>query len=158
MTVKFVANRNNRKVFGKIEGIEKLTRRGMRQAMSKVGHTILDEANREILKGSKTGKVYIRRDSKGRRRRHKSSAQGETHANFSGTLRRSRSFQMHGTTSLEVGYGVSSGKDAPEYARAIEFGFKGRNLKPRPSIKNALTSQQGNITQHFEREILDELK
>lgn len=156
MSVKFVADRKNSKVFAKIEGVEKLTRRGLRQGMFKAGNTIIAEASREILKGSKTGKVYIRRDRKGRRRRHKSSAPGETHANFSGTARRSLSFQIRGSSEIEVGYGVSSGKDAPEHAKHIEFGTK--NMKARPSVGNAIDSEQGNITQHFEREILGELK
>lgn len=156
MTVKFVADRKNSKTFAKIEGIEKLTRRGLRQGAFKAGNTIIAEASREILKGSKTGKVYVRRDKRGRRRRHKSSAPSETHANFSGAARRSLSFQIRGASEIEVGYGVSSGKDAPEHAKHIEFGTK--NMKARPSIKNAIESEQGNITSHFERGILDELK
>jgi hypothetical protein len=126
--------------------------------MFKVGHSLIAVANQETLKGVKTGIVYIRRDKAGRRRRHLSSAPGETHANRTGTLRRSLSFQLRGSSEIEFGYGVSSGKEAPEYARAIEFGFEKRNLKPRPSLKNALNSEQGNMTQHFENGIKKALK
>lgn len=152
MTVKFTANRQNDKVFAKIEGIEKLTRRGLRQGSFKAGHAIIGEASREILKGPKTGKTYIRRDKAGRRRRHMASAPGETHANLSGAARRSLSFQIRGATELEVGYGVSSGKSAPDHAKMIEFGTS--KMKARPSVGNAINSEQGNITQHFEHEIL----
>ncbi len=158
MTVKFKQDRQNAKVFATIEDLPKLTRRGLRQGMFKVGHSLIAVANREILKGDKTGIVYIRRDRAGRRRRHQSSAPGETHANRSGTLRKSLSFQLRGSSELEFGYGVSSGKEAPEYARAIEFGFEKRNLKPRPSLRNALDAEQGNMTQHFGGGIMKVLK
>lgn len=151
MTVKFTRNRDNKKVFGVIENIPNLTRRGLRQGMFKVGHSLIAVANQEILKGVKTGIVYIRRDKAGRRRRHLSSAPGETHANRTGTLRRSLSFQLRGSSEIEFGYGVSSGKEAPEYAKFVEFGTT--KMKARPSLLNALNSEQGNMTQHFENGI-----
>ena len=158
MTVKLIQNRQNDRVFARIEGIEKLTKRGLRQGMFKGGQTLISEVSRSILNDPKTGVVYIRRDSAGRRRRHQSSAAGETHANLSGALRRSRSFQLRGSSEIEFGYGVSSGKSAPAYARAIEFGFRPRNLEARPTLRNALNSQQGNLISHFEREIARALK
>jgi hypothetical protein len=154
MTVRFIRGRQNDNVFGRIEGINRLTRRGIRQAMFRTGRTLIDAASNEILHGQKTGRVYIRRDRIGRRRRHRSSAPGETHANMTGALRRSLSFQLRGTSEIEFGYGVSSGRNAPIYARAIEFGYEPRNLIPRPSLRNALDREQGNITQHFQREII----
>jgi len=156
MTVQFISSRGNDKVFGRIEGIEKLTQRGLRQGMFRSGQSLRSEANREILKGSKSGKVYIRKIAGGRKRRHKSSAAGESHANMTGTLRRSLSFQLRGTKEIEFGYGVSSGKTAPDYAKFVEFGTT--KMKPRPSLKNALNSQQGNLTQHFKNEIRKALK
>ena len=154
MTVRFVPNRENNRVFGRIENLQRLTRRGIRQGMARAGQTLIAEANRAILNDPKTGVVYIRRDRAGRRRRHQSSAPGETHANLSGDLRRSLSFQKHGVDSLEFGYGVSSGRSAPPYAGKIEFGPRGNSNQARPSLLNALNSQQGNLTQHFEDEIL----
>lgn len=151
MTVKFKQDRQNTKVFTTIKNIPKLTRRGLRQGMFKVGQGLIAVANQEILKGVKTGIVYIRRDKAGRRRRHLSSAPGETHANRSGTLRRSLSFQLRGSSEIEFGYGVSSGKEAPEYAKFVEFGTT--KMKARPSLKNTLNAEQGNMTQHFENGI-----
>lgn len=156
MTVKFTPNRQNRKVFATIEDLPDLTRRGLRQGMFKVGQGLIAVASREILKGDKTGIVYIRRDRAGRRRRHMSSAPGETHANRSGALRRSLSFQLRGSSEIEFGYGVSSGKEAPEYAKWVEFGTT--KMKARPSLNNALDAEQGNMTQHFGGGIMKVLK
>ena len=156
MSVKFTGSRQNRKVFAVIEDLPGLTRRGLRQGMFKAGQGLIGEANREILKGSKTGIVYIRRTRAGRRRRHKSSAPGETHANLSGALRKSLSFQLRGSSEIEFGYGVSSGKDAPEYAKWVEFGTT--KMKARPSLNNALDAEQGNMTQHFGGGIMKVIK
>lgn len=147
MTVNFTESRQNDKVFLIIKDIPKLTRRGLRQGMFKAGQGLIAEANREILKGDKTGVVYIRRDSAGRRRRHMSSAAGQSHANQSGTLRKALSFQLRGSSEIEFGYGVSSGKEAPEYASFVEFGTT--KMKARPSLNNALDAEQGNMIQHF---------
>ena len=147
MTIKFKSDRKNDRVFLVIKDIPKLTRRGLRQGMFKVGHSLIAVASRDILRGAKTGVVYIRRDRSGRRRRHQSSAPGETHANRSGLLRRSLSFQLRGSSEIEFGYGVSSGKEAPDYAGFVEFGTT--KMKARPSLRNTLNSEQGNMTQHF---------
>lgn len=152
MTVKFVQGRQNDKVFGKIKGTAQLTKRGLRQGMFKAGKTLIGSANQEILHGTKSGRTYIRKDRLGRRRRHRASAPGETHANMTGELRRALSFQLRGTSEIEFGYGVSAGKAAPDYANFVEFGTT--KMKPRPSLKNALDKEQGTLTQHFEREII----
>ena len=156
MNVKITESRQNDKVFGIIKDIPKLTRRGLRQGMFRAGHALIGEASREILKGEKTGIVYIRRDKAGRRRRHMSSAPGESHANRTGTLRRSLSFQLRGSSEIEFGYGVSSGKEAPEYASFVEFGTT--KMKARPSLLNSLNAEKGNLTQHFEGGIMKALK
>lgn len=156
MSIRFVADRENERVFGRIEGLEKLTRQGLRRGMFRAGQALAAEASRMILRDPKTGRVYVRRDRAGRRRRHMASAAGETHANLSGTLRRSLSYQLHGATEIEFGYGVSSGKVAPDYAAFVEFGTT--KMKPRPSLRNTLNAQQKNLTQHFETGIQRALK
>ena len=75
---------------------------------------------------------------------------------FTGALRRSLSFQLRGSSEIEFGYGVSSGRSAPEYAGFVEFGTT--KMRARPSLLNTLRSQQGNLTQHFENEILEGLQ
>lgn len=156
MTVKLIEGRENDKVFARIQGVAKLTRRGSRQAMYKIGQGLRREASNEILHGSKTGVVYRIRSRSGRRRRHQSSAPGESHANQSGALRRSLSFQLRGASEIEFGYGVSSGREAPDYARFVEFGTA--RMKSRPSLRNALRAERTNIIQHLEREILEEIR
>ena len=155
MTVRFTEGRQNDAVFLRIEGLDKLTKRGIRQARFKIGHGLIGSASREILKGPKTGRVYIRRDKIGRRRRHVSSAPGETHANRSGTLRRSLSFQLRGSHSMEFGYGVSSVKDAPDYDGFVGFGTT--NVESPPSLFKPNRADEGNTIQHFQKEIEKEL-
>lgn len=152
MAVGFIEQRQNARIEDRINGIEKLTKRGIRQARFKVGHGLIAAASQEILKGPKTGRIYIRRDRIGRRRRHQASAPGETHANLSGDLRKSLSFQIRGSDSMEFGYGVSGPKEAPPYAEWVEFGST--RMKARPSLRNAIRAEQGNTIKHFEREII----
>ena len=150
MTVKFVHERANRQNILRIQATEETTRRGLRQGMFRAGHTLIAAASTEILHGNKTGIIYVRRDRRGRRRRHQSSAPAETHANLSGALRRSLSFQLWGSQGIEFGYGVS-GNSAPEYAPWIEFGTT--KMKARPSLLNALVAEETNINQHLESEV-----
>lgn len=156
MTVKFIKNSGNKKVIGKITGLENLTKRGIRQGMFKSGKSLVGRASSEILRKPKSGRVYIIRDSLGRRRRHVASAPGETHANLTGQTRRSLGFQLHGTRQLEFGYGVSTGKSGSDWAEFLEFGT--RRMKPRPSLQNAIRNQQGTMVQHFQAEIEQQLR
>lgn len=151
MTVKFTPDTKNNRVLRRIENLDKMTKQGIRQGMFKVAQSWRAEANREILKGRKTGIVYIHRTRSGSIRRHRSSAAGETHANASGVLRKSTSFQLKGTSEIEVGYGVSSGNTAPVHARFIDGGTK--HMKARPGIMNALDAEQGNTVRYFEQHI-----
>lgn len=156
MSIKFTASSGNSKVFGRIEDIENLTSRGIRAGMFEAGNGLVKRANTNILSGVKTGRVKIIRGPGGRRRRHIASAAGETHANLTGAARRSLSYQLKGITSFEFGYGVSSGKGAPEYVKFLEFGT--RKMKARPTLQNALRDEQGNMVQHFEDGIKEHFK
>lgn len=147
---KFTKIRGSDRVIAKITGIVGLTRKGMRQGMFQSGRGLISRANTEILRKPKSGRTYIIRDRSGRRRRHVASAPGETHANLSGDTRKSMGYQLHGTSELEFGYGVSSGKKAPDYAGFLE--------NTRPSLQNAIRSEQGNMVRHFENGIEDALK
>ena len=155
MSFSFLPFRKNRKTIICLKDMSKRTRSGLRQGMFRAGQALRSEASREILKGTKTGIIYIRRTSSGRRRRHQSSAPGQTHANLSGELRRSLSYQLHGASEIEFGYGVSSGNEAPDHAKWVEFGTS--RMKARPSLRNAIRAQQGNLTQFFENGIVDEI-
>lgn len=128
-------NRNNEVVYRKVKDLESLIEEGIRQGFLELMRMLKREANRAILKDAKTGRVYIRRDRAGRRRRHQSSAPGETHANRTGALRRSVSFKVHGYDRAKFGYGAVG--DAPVYARFVEFGTS--KMRARPSLQNAIT-------------------
>lgn len=145
MTVKFIESFGNKRVYIKIDNLENITRRSIRNAFYLLGDDLKDTANKEILKKPKKGRIYIIRDRAGRRRRHRASAPGETHANLSGKLRRSLGYQIRGAKTLEFGYGVEQGKGAgkvPIYGKFLEFGTI--KMEARPTLQNAISATNRN--------------
>jgi len=126
------------KTLQEIEANAPNIRQAIRQTFFRMGRDLKDKINRDILKGVKSGRVYwIKSRSSGKRRRHKSSAPGETHANMFGDLRRSLGWKVVGTNYMEVGYGVT--RETTPYARRIEEGgtdSRGITIEARPSIGN----------------------
>ncbi len=142
-------DRNSRQAVVKIRSLKKLTKRGMEFAGYTSGRGLVKATSDQILAKPKGGRTYVSRTRSGSRSRHVASATGETHANFSGKLRRALDFKVS-TKQLEFGYGVTKG-NAPDYASFVEFGtFK---MGPRPSLQNGIKSQTRNIEKNFEREI-----
>lgn len=137
------------RAFASIERTPSSTRRAIRQAWFDLGIDLRAEANAEILRKPKGGRVYVVRGPGGRRRRHVASAPGETHANLTGRLRKSISWKVHGTDSMEFGYGISTrpSEDAPEYDEHVEFGTS--RMEPRPSLDNAIEAKQGDAERNF---------
>jgi hypothetical protein len=108
-------------------------KRTIRDTFFFMGRQLKKEISADIKDTStKTGRVYLLRDRRGGRIRHKASAPFETHADLTGTLRRSLGWKVQGINNLLIGYGVSS-RPAPDYAD-IEFGTD--KILPRPSIAN----------------------
>ncbi len=142
-------DRNSRKAVAKIRGLNKLTKAGVEHGAWTSAQGLRKATSKEILRKPKGGRVYTSRTRSGARRRHKASAPGETHANFSGRLRRSLDFKVN-SREIEFGYGVTKG-NAPEYAAWVEFGTK--NMKPRPSLQNGIRGERRNFQNNFEREI-----
>ena len=151
--IEFTASRENARTVRHIAKISDTMRHGLRRAWFERAVNIEKEANREILRRPKSGRTYIIRTRDGRRRRHVASAPGETHANLSGTLRRSISWKVHGWETMDFGYGISTtaANPAPNYAKFVEDGTS--RMEPRPSIKNAIDTTQRNAENYFEREI-----
>lgn len=147
--IEFRESPGNDRVYKKIRDLDNLTKRAIRQGWFRLGDDWRRTANRQILAKDKTGKVYRVRGPSGRRRRHRSSSEGQSHANIRGKLRRSLGWKVRGSSELEVGYGVSG--QAPEYGEYLEFGT--RRMKPRPSIQNAIRSTIRNGVKHFDAEI-----
>lgn len=140
MSVQFKEDLRNDKVYAKIENLGNLTRQSIRQGFFMLGKDLKAVANKNILHKPKGGKVYVSRNRAGSRRRHRASKAFESHANFSGELRRSLGWKVSGSQSMEFGYGVV--KPAPDYAQWVEEGT--RNMAPRPSLVIAIKATNRN--------------
>lgn len=159
------SDRRNHKVFKDLGKLNQTTRQSIRDAWFDVGEGLEKEANAEILKKNKRGRIYIVRSrSTGNLRKHRSSAAKQTHANLFGDLRRSISWKQHGADSMDFGYGVSvtAKNKAPIYDKAIEFGRPKTNsygrIRPRPSLKNAIRAEQRNTENYFRKSLLKGFK
>jgi len=93
---------------------------GIRDAFFDQGDRNVKYARKEILKRNKTGNLYM---IKGKL--HRASAPGEFPANLSGKLRKSISYTVRGSNSMEFG-------DKVEYGKYLELGTE--HMKPREHI------------------------
>ena len=139
----------SKKVVIKIGNLRRLTKSGVEAGAYTSAKGLMKTTSAEILKKPKGGRTYIRKGPSGRRRRHIASAPGETHANMSGTLRRSLGFKVN-PRQIEFGYGVDQG-NAPDYAGFVEFGTS--RMKARPSLFNGIKAERRNFQNNFSREI-----
>jgi hypothetical protein len=154
-TITVRGNRSaNSRLFAKLEETEPRTERAIRLMWEGLGDDLKKRANEEILRKPKSGRLYIRLDRLGRRRRHRASAPGETHANMTGKLRKAIGWKIHGNNEgMTFGYGVS-GRPSPKYDEFVEFGT--RRMAARPSLSNAIFYTQASVetrlTDHMTRE------
>ena len=144
--MKIKGAKGNEKILLNTKDIAKQTRRGIRQGFFQLGSELKKTANRQILKKPKSGRTYLIRRGK-TRRRHVASAAGESPANISGEYRRSINFKLIGSTKLIFGAGNS---DVP-YADFLETGTK--NMESRPGLGNAVKSVQRNARRYFSSNI-----
>lgn len=146
-------DRQNKRVFLRVDQLGPRTKQGIREGFFEFGKDLKQTANKEILRRPKGGRTYIIRGPGGGRRRHVASAPGETHANRSGTLRRSMGWKVNGGRSMEFGYGVGyQAAPAPDYAGYVEDGT--RKMAPRPSLGNAVKATERNAERHFQNGII----
>ena len=152
--IKATSNVKTNRLFIRATREQLITEGIIREGFFQTGGQLKAHANEKILKGLKTGRLYRIRRGK-IIKNHRSSAPGETHANLSGTLRRSIGWKVSGHY-LTFGYGVPRGKNsqAPIYARRIEFGDKekkpGRGfIAPRPTLRNAIRANIGRTQNNF---------
>jgi len=116
----------SRKVIFQIDNLDKLTRRGIRQAFYQHGKLVQRRARQKIIRPPKNGRLY---KVAGRKRRHRASAPGQAPANLTGALQKSIGFNVS-TSEMELG------ADTP-YARALELGTDKMEARPYlwPSIE-----------------------
>ena len=141
----------NKRTFNQLDQAEFRTERGIRQGFFFLGNQLNRELSRQMLEKNKRGRVYIRRTRSGARRRHKSSAPGQTPANMTGNMRKHRGYQVRGADQMEWGI-----RDGADYAVFLEKGT--RKMRPRPGLKNTIRATQRDGQTGFERELEAALK
>jgi HK97 gp10 family phage protein len=103
------------------------------RALGECGLVVQAEARQLILKGPKTGRIYVRRG----RIRHRASAPGQPPASDTGTLVRSIVMDVDATKlTVSVGSNV-------KYAPYLELGT--RRMKARPFLSLALENKRSTI-------------
>lgn len=142
-----VEGKNNREIMLSLENIEDNTRRGIRQGFFRLGRLLQKNLTKEVGRKNKTGRLYSNgRTKKGRKRRHRASAAGETPAKLSGNYQKNIGYQIHGSESMEFGV-----RDGAEYAKFLEDGTK--NMEPRPGVGNTVKDTQKDAQRFFESSV-----
>ncbi len=147
---------NSARMLLRMVNMPSVSRIGMTRGWQQLGESLKRDADREILKHPKSGRLYIvrgGREGRGALKRHRASAPGETHANLTGRTRRSLSWRSGGADEMAFGYGVGSNRrgNPPPYAKMLEFGTK--RMKSRPSLFNAIRGNIRNAQTYFGVEI-----
>lgn len=132
----------------RIASLEVKTYRGIRQGWYRAGQKMRAEAQQNILKGPKTGRLYR---VPGRKRRHRASAPGESPANLTGALRKSVGYEIRGVEQFEFGY-----RDT-KYGRRLELGDRpGKQpprIEPRPNLSKVVKRNERNIKRYMSTSI-----
>ena len=120
--------------------------RAVRQMWFALMRDLFDSASREVLVGSKSGRLYRYRGMP-----HRASAPGQSHANMSGKALKSLSWKVHGSSGADFGYGVSvtARNAAPPYVDALEYGRLDGLMAPRPTLQNELDHVGAKAQAHF---------
>ncbi len=142
-------DRKGREFIESAQNIGINTRRGIEKAWWRSGKDIQGEFNRQVLdKGSKTGRIYIRRDKAGRRRKHQASAPGQTPANRTGRYRKDFGFVVRGWHELTVG-------NAAPYAGYLEEGTS--RMRKRPGLGNSIAATERDVMRNLYGDLIDEM-
>lgn len=157
--IKYGSQNDNIKI--NIFRIGKSSVEGIRKAFYYIGKDLQQTSQQSILSKNKTGKVYLVRLGK-IKKRHQASAEGQAPANLTGNLRKSIGYEVRGGDQMEFGSrngppaaGLSPKQNVADYAPFLEFGTS--KMGARPFIQPSLMKNEGNIIQHFERELEKEL-
>lgn len=124
-----------------LRDMPKNVQRGVERAFWQVGQNLKRQVDYQVLRTPKTGKYYKKPNG----RRYRSSAAGESHANVTGTLRKSAGASVGGM-EMEFGYGGGRIR-APKYAAAIELGRLDGTIKARPTLANSVDEEIGSAVE-----------
>jgi HK97 gp10 family phage protein len=160
MSIRLIANPENRKVKVQIKNIVNYSKKGIRKGFYYLGKDLTKESQRLIKDPPKTGRIYRLRKG-GRIVRHQASAPGQPPANFTGSLRKSIDFIVRGTDQMEFGSRLyfPDRKGTPEgvkYGKYLELGT--RKMAKRPFLLPAIKTNQRNAVTHFETQMKAALK
>lgn len=149
MTIKIDIDEHGGNVgsFESAENIAANTRFGVEKALWLSGKDIQGEFNRQVLAKDKTGRLYIRKNRAGARRRHIASAPGETPANRTGAYRKGFDFSVDGAHQLAVGLEPIDYSPSGVYPFYLEVGT--RHMKARPGLLNAVSASERNIIRNL---------
>lgn len=121
--------KNNSQAFNIPETMLKNFPKRVRQGFYQIGKNTKATAT-FMTKIPKTGRTYIIRSGRGNKV-HIASAPSESHANVTGKLTKSISFDVNGSRSMSFGYDNST-----KYGRALELGTP--RMQARPTLLNAI--------------------
>ena len=143
-----ISANGNRKTFESAEQLVANTKFGIQKALYRTGKELIGSFNQQVLAKNKTGRLYIRKDSIGRRRRHIASAEGESPANRTGAYRRAVGFRVNGSDELIFG-------NSAEYSGFLELGTS--RMKARPGLGNSVQENERNILRNLSGDIREAL-
>jgi hypothetical protein len=157
-------DRKSKKVILDIKNTKKKTKDGTRRGFYLIGKDLTKDSQQSIIKGPKTGRLYIRKVN-GRRRRHRASAPGQPPANFRGGLQRSVNFRVKGFEDMLFGSERIRHKGIDvNYGRALELGATrtGRSrkgvIKKREFLIRSIKKRQKVTRNYFVQELKKRLK
>lgn len=133
--LKILDHDGNRRAIKSVLNLADNTKHGIERTWFVIAKDLRAEFNQQVLSKNKTGRIYIRKDSLGRKRRHRASAAGETPANRKGTYRRGAGWVISGNR-------LTFGDSAP-YSLFLEVGTS--RMEPRPGLNNAIRASERNI-------------
>lgn len=142
--------RGNKRALESAENLAANTQFGIDKALWQSGKDLQGNFNKQVLdKSAKTGRIYIRKNKGGARRKHQASAPGQSPANRTGKYRKAIGFNVRKGAS-ELVFGNSA-----EYAGFLELGTS--RMKPRPGLGNAVKSSERDIIRNLSTGIIKNL-
>ena len=132
------------------QGLQRAGNQAIRKSWFDLGQKLKTDAQDSILHGKKTGRIYLIRRGK-TRRRHQASRSGESPANLSGDLRRGVKFVISGSNTMRFGY-----SDKTPYGLWLELGTD--VIAPRPNIEPTAEANHRNAKTFYYKSLTREMR